>query len=48
MARIIGLLFSGAAVRLAGAAAAIWVAHLGYTTLVRSLDAVNNAMALVQ
>jgi hypothetical protein len=48
MARIIGLLFSGASVRLAGAAAAIWVAHLAYSTLVHSLDAVNNAMALVQ
>lgn len=47
MARIIGLLFSGAAVRLAGATAAIWVAHLAYTTLTHSLDAVNNAMSVI-
>jgi hypothetical protein len=44
MARIIGLLFSGASVRLAGAGAAIWVAHLAYTTLVTSLNTVSNAM----
>jgi hypothetical protein len=47
MARITGFLFSGFAVKLAGAVAAIWIAHLAYTTLVTSLDAVNNAMALV-
>jgi hypothetical protein len=48
MARVTGLLFSGAAVRLAGAAAAIWVAHLGYETLTHALNAVNQAMAVVQ
>jgi hypothetical protein len=48
MARVFGLLFSGAAVRLAGAVAALWVAHLGYTTLVGALDQVNNAMAVIK
>lgn len=44
MARIVGLLFSGAAVRLFSIAAALYVGHLGYETLIHSLNAVNNAM----
>ncbi len=48
MARIIGLLFSGAAVRLFSIAAAIYVGHLGYETLIHSLNAVSNALTLAQ
>lgn len=47
MARIIGLIFSGAAVRLAGAGAAIWVAHLAYTTLCNSLNQVSTALSVL-
>lgn len=47
MPRIVGLLFSGAAVRLAGAGAAIWVAHLAYTTLNSALASVNTALAVI-
>lgn len=47
MARIIGLLFSGGAVRLFSMGAAIYVGHLGYVTLINALDAVNNALAVI-
>lgn len=40
MARIIGLLISGASVRLFSIGIACYVGHLGYTTLVNALDKV--------
>lgn len=48
MARIIGTLISGGAVRLFSIGIALYVGHLGYETLIHSLDAVNNALAVVQ
>lgn len=48
MARVIGLLFSGAAVRLFSMGAALYVGHLAYTTLVTSLNAVQAGLAVVQ
>lgn len=48
MARIVGLLFSGAAARLAGAVAAIWVAHLAVGSLTSSLNAVSAALNVIQ
>lgn len=45
MARIIGNLISGGAVRLFSIGAAIYVGHMGYTVLIHSLDAVNAALA---
>lgn len=47
MARIIGLLFSAAAVRLFSVAAALYVGHLGYVTLVHSLTQVSNALNVI-
>jgi hypothetical protein len=48
MPRIIGMLFSGAAVRLFSIGVALYVGHLGYETLTHALNAVNQAMAVVQ
>jgi len=48
MERIIGLLFSGAAVRLFSICAALYVGHLGYETLTHSLNAVSNALAVIK
>jgi hypothetical protein len=47
MPRIIGLLFSGAAVRLFSIGAALYVGHLGYVTLTHSLNAVNHALTVL-
>lgn len=48
MARVFGLLFSGAVVRLAGAAAAIYVAVTVGTYVQHVFATVNTAMAVVQ
>jgi len=48
MARIIGLLISGASVRIFSICVALYVGHLGYSVLSNSLAHVSTALNAVQ
>lgn len=47
MARITGLLISGASVRIFSIGVALYVGHLGYTVLINSLNHVNAALTVL-